>query len=249
MKTTFLYFILLAVLLHSLAAVEKLQYKVVASYPHDPKAWTQGLYYEGGTLYESTGIYEESTLRRVDLKTGRVLQKHSLSDHYFAEGMTLFKGKLYQLTWLSKKGFIYDPESFEQISTFEYPGEGWGLTHDSEHLIMSDGSAKLYFMDPGTMKTVRSITVRFGERVVPELNELEYVNGYIYANIWYQNIIIKIDPADGAVVGYLELSTLWPGRPKNRDAVLNGIAYSKEEGVFYLTGKFWSKLFEIKLAE
>lgn len=247
MKTTISYLILLVVTFHSLSAVEKLKHEVVASYPHDPKAWTQGLYYEDGTLYESTGIYEESTLRRVDLKTGRVLQKHSLSDHYFAEGMTLFKGKLYQLTWLSKKGFIYDPESFEQISTFEYPGEGWGLTHDSEHLIMSDGSAKLYFMDPETMKTVRSITVRFGERVVPELNELEYVNGYIYANIWYQNIIIKIDPSDGDVTGYLELSKLWPERPKDIDAVLNGIAYNKEKDVFYMTGKFWSKLFEIRL--
>lgn len=249
MKTTFTYLVLLGVLLHSLGAVEKLKHEVVASYPHDPKAWTQGLYYEDGTLYESTGIYEESTLRRVDLKTGRVLQKHSLDDRYFAEGMTLFKGKLYQLTWLSKKGFIYDPKSFEQIGTFEYPGEGWGLTHDSERLIMSDGSSKIYFLDPESMKTIRSITVRFGNRVVSELNELEYVNGYIYANIWYQNIIIKIDPADGDVVGYLELSKLWPGRPKNIDAVLNGIAYNKEEDVFYITGKFWSKLFEIKLAE
>lgn len=249
MKTAFTYLVLLGVLLHSIGAVEKLKYEVVASYPHDPKAWTQGLYYDDGTLYESTGIYEESTLRRVDLKTGRVLRKHSLDDRYFAEGMTLFKGKLYQLTWLSKKGFIYDPKSFEQIGTFEYPGEGWGLTHDAERLIMSDGSSKIYFMDPESMKTVRSITVRFGNRVVSELNELEYVNGYIYANIWYQNIIIKIDPADGDVVGYLELSTLWPGRPKNIDAVLNGIAYNKEEEVFYITGKFWSKLFEIKLAE
>lgn len=249
MKTTFSYLILLAVIFHSLGAVEKLSYQVVASYPHDPKAWTQGLYYEGGILYESTGIYGDSTLRRVDLKTGLVLQKHSLRDHYFAEGMTLFNGKLYQLTWLTKKGFIYDPKSFEQISTFEYPGEGWGLTHDSEHLIMSDGTAKLYFMDPETMNTVRSITVRFGDRVVPELNELEYIGGYIYANVWYQNIILKIDPANGDTVGYLDFSTLYPKRPRSEVAVLNGIAYNEEKDVFYITGKFWAKLFEIKIPE
>ncbi len=240
---------LLVLLLHSLVAVEKLQYEVIASYPHDPEAWTQGLYYEDGVLYESTGIYEKSTLRRVDLKTGRVLQKHSLSDHYFAEGITLFEGKLYQLTWLSKKGFIYDPKSFEQIRTFQYPGEGWGLTHDSLHLIMSDGSAKIYFMDPETMETERSITVRFRSRVVPELNELEYVGGYIYANVWYQNIILKIDPANGDTVGYLDLSSLYTMRPRAEGAVLNGIAYNEDEDVFFITGKLWSKLFEIKLSE
>lgn len=249
MKSTFLYSILLVVLFHSLGAVERLQHEVVASYPHDSNAWTQGLFYENGTLYESTGLYEKSTLRRVDLKTGRVLQKHSLGDEYFAEGMTVLQGKLYQLTWLSKKGFIYDPESFEQIGTFEYPGEGWGLTHDNSHLIMSDGSAKIYFMDPETMETVRSITVRLRGKKVNYLNELEFIDGFIFANVWYQNIIAKIDPETGEIVGFLDLSTLWPERPKNQDAVLNGIAYNADKGVYYVTGKFWAKLFEIKLSD
>lgn len=249
MKASFLLPFLLVVLALPVRAVERLQYETVASYPHDSKAWTQGLFYEGGILYESTGLYEESTLRRVDLKTGEVLQQHSLDDAYFAEGMTIFQGKLYQLTWLAKKGFIYDPESFEQIGTFEYPGEGWGLTHDSSHLIMSDGSAKIYFMDPETMKTVRSITVRLRGKMVGNLNELEFIDGFIYANIWYQNIIAKIDPTTGQIVGFLDLSTLWPKRPRSEGAVLNGIAYNKDKGVFYITGKFWGQLFEIKLSK
>ncbi len=230
-------------------AVEQLQYEIVASYPHDPKAWTQGLFYNNGTLYESTGLYGQSSLRRVDLKTGRVLQNEALSDRYFAEGITLFKDKLYQLTWLANTGFIYNPKSFERIGSFKYFGEGWGLTHDSSHLILSDGTSVIRFIDPETMMTVRRINVRMDEEAMIDLNELEYIEGYIYANVWHENMILKIDPANGQVVGLLDLSELWPERPKDEGAVLNGIAYNAEKDVFYITGKFWAKLFEIRLKE
>lgn len=228
-------------------SVESLQYEIVDVYPHDSNAFTQGLYYEEGTLYESTGVYKESTLRRVDLKTGKVLQKRELADRYFGEGLTRFKGKLYQLTWLSNRGFIYDAESFERLGSFRYKGEGWGLTHNATHLIMSDGSAQIRFLDPENLKEVRRILVKLGNNPIVDLNELEYVDGYIYANIWFQDMIVKIDPRSGQVVGILDLSELWPGKPTTEGAVLNGIAYIEEEKTFLVTGKLWGKLFAIKV--
>lgn len=250
MKTYILFSLLLTLLSTSRAwAVEKLSYEVIASYTHDSKAWTQGLFYEDGKLYESTGLYEESTLRRVDLKTGKVLQKHVLDGKYFAEGMTIFQGKLYQLTWRAGIGFIYDSESFIQSGEFHYTGEGWGLTHNASQLIMSDGSDTIRFIDPETLKTVRRIAVKLGSKQVKNLNELEFVDGYIYANIWYQNAIVKIDPATGQIVGVLDLSKLTLARSRSEGAVLNGIAYNHVDKVFYVTGKLWEELFVIKLPE
>ena len=239
----------LLVLCYPLAAVEPIGYEVIATYPHDADAWTQGLYYEGGKLFESTGLRGESTLRQVDLQTGTVLKKLALEDAYFGEGATLFRGQLYQLTWQAGKGFIYDPDGFEKTGEFEYTGEGWGLTHDETHLILSDGTATIRFLDPETFEVTRQIKVTLQSRPVRHLNELEYVDGFIYANVWYQNVIVKIDPATGAIVGLLNLADLWPDRPTEEGAVLNGIAYDPEQHVFLVTGKLWSKLFAIRLTE
>ena len=232
-----------------LTAVEQIGYEVLATYPHDANAWTQGLFYEDGKLFESTGLYGESTLRQVDLISGAILKKLALPDAYFAEGATVFRGKLYQLTWQAGKGFIYNPEDFEKIGDFEYPGEGWGLTHDETHLILSDGTASIRFLDPENFEVARQITATLQSRPVRHLNELEYVDGFIYANVWYQDVIVKIDPATGAIVGLLNLADLWPERPLEDGAVLNGIAYDPGERVFLVTGKFWSKLFAIRLTE
>ncbi|MFP4260886.1 MAG: glutaminyl-peptide cyclotransferase [Opitutales bacterium] len=231
----------------SLRAAEPIGYEVVASHPHDEQAWTQGLFYEDGQLFESTGLYGESTLRRVDLESGRVLKKHALSDAYFGEGLTLFQGRLYQLTWQAGKGFIYDPETFEKTGEFNYTGEGWGLTHDEAHLILSDGTATIRFLDPETFEVVRRINVTLGSRSVRHLNELEYIDGFIYANVWYQDVIVKIDPETGAIAGLLNLKDLWPERPTEDGAVLNGIAYDPGQKRLFITGKFWSRLFVIRL--
>lgn len=230
-----------------LSAAGVLQYEVLNSYPHDPAAFTQGLFYEAGVLYESTGLYGESSLRRVDLKTGRVRRQIDLDETYFGEGATVFQGKLYQLTWQAGECFVYDPKSLEQLDSFRYEGEGWGLTHDDEHLILSDGTDRIRFLDPKGFAVVRSIDVRLGERPVKHLNELEYVDGSIYANVWHQDVIVRIDPKTGRITGFLNLSKLWPERPDNPEAVLNGIAYDAGRDAFLVTGKLWSKLFAIRL--
>jgi glutamine cyclotransferase len=237
----------LFLLCSSLPAAEPIRYEVVTSHPHDERAWTQGLFYQNGHLFESTGLYGESTLRRVDLESGRVLKKQALSDAYFGEGLTLFQGQLYQLTWQAGKGFIYDPETFEKTGDFNYAGEGWGLTHDKAHLILSDGTATIRFLDPATFEVVRRISVTLGSRPVRHLNELEYIDGFIYANVWYQDVIVKINPQSGAIVGLLNLKDLWPERPTEDGAVLNGIAYDPGQKRLFITGKFWSKLFVIRL--
>jgi glutamine cyclotransferase len=225
-------------------------YEVVNAFPHDPAAFTQGLVFHDGALLESTGLEHASTLRRVELQSGKVLQKVDVPPYFFAEGLTLFGGKLYQLTWKGEKGFIYDPETFKKTGEFEYEGEGWGLTHDSESLILSDGSAELRFIDPNTFQVRRTINVNDRGRPVEELNELEYVKGEIYANVWHQNRVARVDPKTGRVVGWIDLTGLLrPGETFDPEAVLNGIAYDERGDRLFVTGKLWPKLFEVRLKQ
>ncbi len=249
-RLVFFFFFAQVFLFVSVFSVPKrLVCEVVATYPHDAAAWTQGLYYENGILYESAGLYRRSTLRRVELETGKVLQKHDLENYFFAEGMTRFKDKIYQITWQAGVGFVYDPNTFEELRRFNYRGQGWGLTHDDTRLIMSDGSALIRFLDPETFSIVDTIIVKEGEKQINDLNELEYVDGFIYANVWHKDEILKIDPRSGQVTAVLDLSDLHLDRPQADGAVLNGIAYDKSVGLFFVTGKFWNKLYVLKVTQ
>ena len=224
-------------------------YEVVNVFPHDPSAYTQGLVFSEGVLFESTGLEGRSSLRRVELQTGKVLQKVDVPPFYFAEGLTLFGGKLYQLTWKAEKGFVYDPRTFQKTGEFTYAGEGWGLTHDADSLILSDGSNQLRFIDPNTYQVRRSVSVTDGGRPIHSLNELEYVKGEIYANVWHENRVARIDPRTGRVTGWIDLAGLLPAseRGGDTDAVLNGIAYDERGDRLFVTGKLWPKLFEIRI--
>ena len=223
--------------------------KVVHAYPHDPRAFTQGLEYYGGYLYESTGIAGQSTLRKVALQTGEVVRKVSLPPQYFGEGLTVFHGKIYQLTWLAKKGFIYDPGTFRQIGEFPYDTEGWGFTHDDKSLIMSDGTNIIRYIDPLSFKVTRTIEVYAGREGVVNLNELEYIKGEIFANVWHSPRIARIDPHSGRVIAWIDLTSFVAQEQHSDEAVLNGIAYDKASDRLFVTGKNWSKLFEIKVQE
>lgn len=225
------------------------QYEVVHVYPHDPSAFTQGLIFLDGRLYESTGLYGHSSIRMVDLYTGRVLQEYKLPAEYFGEGLTDWGSELIQLTWKAHKAFVYDRFSFSLLRTLQYPGEGWGLTHDDHQLIMSDGSAYLRFLDPKTFRESRRIHVT-DERGHPveKLNELEYVHGEIYANVWQSDDILRISPRTGKVLGLIDLQGIIDKRLlANSDAVLNGIAFDPANSRLFVTGKLWPKLFEIKV--
>ncbi len=224
-------------------------YQVVHVYPHDPNAFTQGLIYVDGHLYESTGLYGRSSIRMVDLATGRVVQKYDVPTEYFGEGLTDWGSTLVQLTWRAHKGFVYDRFSFSPLRTFQYDGEGWGLTHDSTQLIMSDGSAYLRFLDPKSFREIRRIHVTDATgHGIESLNELEYVHGEIYANIWQSDIIVRISPRSGKVLGWIDLSALIDKRElESSDAVLNGIAYDSTGNRLFVTGKLWPKLFEIRV--
>jgi len=222
-------------------------YAVVNVYPHDPGAFTQGLVYADGVLYESTGLNGRSSLRRVALETGEVLQRRDLAPEYFGEGLALFNDRLIQLTWQNNIGFVYDANSFEPLQTWAYPTEGWGLTHDGTHLIMSDGSAVLRFLDPYTFAVQRAVTVTNGGRPVARLNELEYINGEVFANVWMTDWIARIDPHTGRVLGWVDLSGLLTAEERTAADVLNGIAYDPQGGRLFVTGKLWPKLFEITL--
>ncbi|HVF43318.1 MAG TPA: glutaminyl-peptide cyclotransferase, partial [Pyrinomonadaceae bacterium] len=225
-------------------------YEVVNTFPHDPGAFTQGLIFHGGALVESTGLEHHSTLRRVELQTGKVLQRVDVPRDFFAEGMTLFDGKIYQLTWKGEKGFVYDPRTFEKTGEFAYTGEGWGLTHDADSLILSDGSPRIRFIDPADYRVRRTINVTDGGRAVSQLNELEYVKGEIFANVWHQNRVARIDPQTGRVTGWIDLSGLLrPGDVSDEEAVLNGIAYDESGDRLFVTGKLWPKLFEVRLRQ
>ncbi|NLE77786.1 MAG: glutaminyl-peptide cyclotransferase [Chloroflexi bacterium] len=222
-------------------------FEVLRVFPHDPGAFTQGLVYASGVLYEGTGLWGQSTLRKVALESGAVLQQHRLPDECFGEGITLWGDQIIQLTWQSQRGFVYDRESFAPLREFTYPSEGWGLTHDGQHLIMSDGSATLRYWDPETFAEVRQVQVHDGQRPVERLNELEYVNGEILANVWLTDRIARISPTDGRVMGWIDLSGLLSqGGERNAD-VLNGIAYDAQGDRLFVTGKLWPKLFQIRV--
>jgi glutaminyl-peptide cyclotransferase len=226
-------------------------YEVVNTFPHDSQAFTQGLIFQDGAFIESTGLEKHSTLRRVELQTGKVLQKADVPPFYFAEGMTVFDGKVYQLTWKGQKGFIYDPKTLEKTGEFEYEGEGWGLTHDADSLILSNGSNELRFLDPSnTRKIKRTLRIFEQGRPLEEINELEYVQGEIYANVWHQDRIARIDPQDGKIKGWIDLSGLLKANEAtDPEAVLNGIAYDETGDRLFVTGKLWPKIFEIKLKQ
>jgi len=223
-------------------------YNVVNTYPHDRSAFTQGLVFEDGVLYEGTGLNGRSTLRRVELETGEVLQIHELPAQFFGEGVTVYGNDIIQLTWRSHVGFVYDRDSFELLQEFNYSTQGWGITHDGERLIMSDGTATLYFLDPATFEEIGRVGVYDNDGSVNRLNELEYVQGEIYANVWQTNCIARIDPQTGQVVGWIELNGLLTPEDRGEPVdVLNGIAYDAENARLFVTGKLWPKLFEIEL--
>lgn len=230
---------------------QKYSYEVVKVFPHDPKAYTQGLVYYDGFMYEGTGQYGESSIRKSDMATGGILSVLSIESQFFGEGVTIHNDKIYQITWKSRKGFVYDLKTFTLESTFNYNSQGWGITTAGEHLIMSNGSNKLYHMTPSTFNIIKEVEVYDNNGEVANLNELEYVDGLVWANIWLTDRIVAIDPETGAVEGELDMSQLLPKADKNKtddkDDVLNGIAYNPEKNTFYLTGKRWPKLFEVKI--
>jgi glutamine cyclotransferase len=223
-------------------------YRVINTYPHDRQAFTQGLIFLDGHLYESTGQDGHSSLRMVELETGRVLQKAPLKEKYFAEGLTNWGSTLVQLTWLSHIGFVYDRSSFRLLRTFKYDFEGWGLTQDGNCLIESDGSTTLRFLDPVSFREVRHIEVTDHGKPVQELNELEYIHDEIYANVWHSDRIVRISPDTGQVLGWIDLTGLLPANQHpGPEGVLNGIAYDAEHDRLFVTGKLWPLLFEIKV--
>src|SRR5262245_26722642 len=225
-------------------------YQVVKSYPHDSTAFTQGLQYADGIFYEGTGLNGRSSIRKVKVETGEVIAKRDVPSQYFGEGITVWKNDLLELTWQSEIGFVYDKDTLQQKRTFKYLGEGWGLTHDGVNLIMSDGSERLRLLDPTTYAEVRRLFVLDGDYPVRNLNELEYVKGEIYANVWMTNYIARIAP-DGHVVGWIDLSGLLSASERRTveasGGVLNGIAYDAAKDRLFVTGKLWPKVFEIKI--
>lgn len=237
-----------AVVLASCSIVPVYTYKVVHTYPHDRGAYTQGLVFDSGFLYESTGLLGQSTLRCVELETGTVLKSRALSAQHFGEGVTVCGDRIIQLTWRSQVGFVYDKDSFELWREFTYPTEGWGITYDGQRLIMSDGSSRLYFLTPENFQVTGSIEVTDNGQPVSGLNELEYIRGEIYANVWPTDRIVRIAPETGRVTGWIELAGLLPPEDRTEPVdVLNGIAYDAGNDRLFVTGKLWPKLFEIEL--
>jgi glutaminyl-peptide cyclotransferase len=229
-----------------------ISYKVKGTWPHDTGAFTQGLVIHKGLLYESTGQEGQSWIGVVDVKTGAPDKKVTLDNKYFGEGITILNNKVYQLTWTSKVGFVYDLKTFQKLREFPQPlKEGWGITHDNKNLIVSEGTDKLLYLDTVTLKSVKTLSVTDANGPVSKLNELEYVDGFIYANIWETNFIVKIDPATGKVVGRLDLSSLAQNASlRNQNAnVLNGIAYHLETKLFVVTGKYWPSFYIIQLSQ
>jgi len=223
-------------------------FTVVRRFPHDTSAYTQGLLYAGGTLYESTGLYGHSQVRRVDLRSGRVLASVSLPANRFGEGLALLGGRLFQLTWKEQVGYVYDTATLARVDSFAYRGQGWGLTTDGTSLIMSDGSATVRFLDPGSFRVQREITVHDAGMPLLWVNELEYVRGDLFANIYRSDWIVRIDPATGQVREWLDLAGLLPERERAPDTdVLNGIAFDQDTGDLLVTGKRWPTLFELHL--
>lgn len=228
-------------------APRTVRHEVVRRYPHDPGAFTQGLIVRDGFLFESTGLNGRSSLRQVRLETGEVLREVAVENRYFAEGLTDWGTRLIQLTWVSNIAFVYDVTTLRRTNTFTYDGEGWGLTHDEHRLILSDGSPVLRFLDPASFREIGRLTVRDAGTPLEELNELEFVDGRVLANVWRSDRIAVIDPASGDVVGWIDLAGLLPDRQPLGDDVLNGIAHDAATGRLFVTGKLWPWLFEIRL--
>jgi glutamine cyclotransferase len=222
-------------------------YVVVDEFPHDPQAYTQGFDFQGARLYEGTGLNGRSSLRRVDLETGDVLKQVDLADKFFGEGIVVLGKRIYQLTWQNGRAFVYDRRTFKRIRRFSYEGEGWGLTHDGRRLIMSDGTATIEFRDPATFEVLDQIEVTEDGEPVTMLNELEWVEGEIFANVWQTNDVVRIDPETGEVTGKLDLTPL---KEQQQDGeVTNGIAYMETEDRLFVTGKLWSSVYEIELTD
>ena len=229
----------------TIVELEHLQVNVINNYPHDAASFTQGLVYRDGRMFESAGLYGKSSLREVVLSTGSVIKMQNLSSNYFAEGLELVDNKLIQLTWREGKAFVYERDSFDLLDQFSYSGEGWGLCYDGLRLIMSDGSDKLYFRSPENFEIIGEIKVTLEGQELKNLNELEFVDGYVYANVWQQDIIVKINPATGIVVAVIDASGLLTSQESVGADVLNGIAWKSETKTFLITGKKWPKLFEV----
>lgn len=221
---------------------------VVKSFPHDSQAFTQGLFFEGGTLFESTGEEGTSGIRKVALETGEVTAQAPLAPPYFGEGIIGWKDRLYQLTWKDQKGFVYSKADFKPLGEFAYPGEGWGLTHNGKSLIMSDGTAQLRFLDPDSLAQQSTLEVTANGCAVKDLNELEWIDGEIWANVWRTALIARIDPQSGKVKGFVDVSALGPPTP-GPDEVANGIAYDAQGKRIFVTGKMWPQLYEVRLSE
>ena len=243
--------IVLSLLASSCVNAKVRQYKaqVVAEYPHDRTSYTQGLFFYDGQMYESTGLNGKSTFRKVDIRTGKALFRLNFDRRYFLEGSVEKDGNIYMLTWQNNVAFVYDAKTLKYKKSYSYPREGWGLATDGKSLIASDGSANLYFLDDD-FRTARKVTVRLNGRPVNDLNELEYIDGKIWANVYLTDLIVIVNPADGNVEATVDCSCLLPSRLRYDDTdVLNGIAYNPQNGKIYLTGKNWCRLYEIKLAE
>ena len=227
---------------------QRVSFEVVNSYPHDPTSFTQGLLWREGGFFESTGQYGQSKVRRLEFPSGRVLNEIKLAPELFGEGLALVGDRLVQLTWQSHRGFVYGLSSFRLIQEFTYSTEGWGLTYDGTNLILSDGSSDLFYLDPQTFKSVKKLAVRMNGQPVPELNELEFIDGEIWSNVWQTDLIVRINPATGAVTSFLDLrGILPPSERRGPDAVLNGIAHDGENKRIFVTGKLWPRIFEIRL--
>ncbi|HTW66130.1 MAG TPA: glutaminyl-peptide cyclotransferase [Bryobacteraceae bacterium] len=223
-------------------------YQIIHVYPHDPDAFTQGLEFRAGFLYESTGLKGHSSVRRERLETGKVLQQIDLDPQFFGEGITVLNRKIFELTWKAQTGFVYDQASFRRLRSFNYPGEGWGLANDGRNIYMSDGSDQIRVWDPVTLQEKRRITVQDHGQSIPMLNELEWVRGEIYANVWQTDRIARISPTDGRVVGWIDLAGILSAADRTgSEDVLNGIAYDVLGNRLFVTGKLWPKLFQIKL--
>ena len=224
-------------------------YEIVATHPHDPRAFTQGLFYQDGLLYESTGQFGESTIRKTEIDTGNVIEFRDLPPEYFGEGITRWEDKIYALTWQSGIGFQLDLETLQPLDVFNYPGEGWGLTANDTHLIQSDGSSLLRFIDPATFAITSTLTVKLNGKPMGKINELEWINGEIWANVWQSELIARINPETGNVTAVVDFTGLTPATSNPLDNVLNGIAYDRETGRIWITGKRWPNLYEIKVTD
>jgi glutamine cyclotransferase len=238
------------VIIYSDLVPKKYGYKVVHTYIHDRNAFTQGLVYDNGVLFEGTGQETGSTLREVELQTGKVIRQHDLDDALFGEGITLYHDRIYQVTWKTKIGFVYNKSDFKLINKIYYPTEGWGLTTIDDKIVMSDGTNILYFYEPEMFTVVSKIEAYDNKKKVDQLNELEYINGEIWSNIWMTDLIARIDPKSGKVLGYIDMKDLLPKSDRDAETdVLNGIAFDNSANRIFVTGKRWPKLFEIKITE